>query len=134
MSYSESDLVKVATAPPNQENLLDEVGFVNATPENGLVEVAILDTKGLRDIFLISEAFLVSEDSVEARNLFNSYKNTLDEINREADARQRKKVQVTSHLARKYNIGPDEVHGIYKAMLHYEKYHEDHLTKSGLRR
>ena len=134
MSYSESDLVRVAVAPPNQKHLLDSVGFVNIKPTNEQVEVGILDKEGLRDILLIPETFLVSEDSPEAKNLLAKYRATVEEINREANNRQRKSVEVTNHLARKYNIGPDEVRGIYKAMLHYEKYHEDHLDTKGCSR
>ena len=133
MSYSESDLVKVAIAPPGQNHLLGSIGFINNVTSEGELEVGILDTEGLGEIILIPETYLIPEDSAEAKALYTRYRDTVDEINREAEERQRKSLQVTNHLARKYNIAPDEVHGIYKAMLHYETYHEEHLARKGFR-
>lgn len=128
-------LVKVILPPPHTPELSEAVGFVNNPPDNPEdvntntnLEIGILTETGLQEIYLIPTACLAADDSPETAALYAAYRHTLEEIKSESDERYKKQLWTTNHLARKYGITPDEVHGVYKAMLHYEEHYDTNRT------
>jgi hypothetical protein len=90
-------------------------------------QVGLLTEEGLDEIITVSEYYLAADDSEEAKQFYANYQATLEGIQREADDRQHQYFAVAKHLADKYNITPNEVHGIYKAILNYQDYYKDML-------
>ena len=133
MPFEENSLVRIVSPPPGMHALQNLIGFVNYNPpvacEDPQVEIAILDDTGLREIYMLPEAALTPDESQEAVRLYNQYQNSLQEIERESQERQKRRTAVTNHLSRKHGITPDEVYGIYRAMLNYESYYEEFVRK-----
>ena len=135
MIFNENDLVCVATTPPAPNEHLDGrfgyisgPGYIPKDEQQVHYPVAILSEDGLEEIAVIATGYLGYDTSEEARCAFEAYQQTLDEIEREADQRQKQYRMVINHLARKYGITPDEVRGVYKAVLHYENYYQEHVA------
>jgi hypothetical protein len=134
MAFKENSLVRIVRPPAGMLSLQNLIGFVNYNPpvecEDPQVEIAILDDTGLREIYMLPEAALIPDETDEAIKLYNKYQNSLQEIEREAKERQKRRSAVTNYLARKYRITPDEVYGVYRAMLNYESYYEEFVKRT----
>jgi len=136
MIFHENDTVQVATTPPApNEHLEGRIGYIDGPGYYPLNErqihypVALLVTEGIEDVIDIAAAYLVHDVSTETVALFEQYQQTLNEIVHESNERQKHYRMVINHLARKYGIGPDEVRGIYKAVLNYEDYYQENIAK-----
>jgi hypothetical protein len=157
MRFSEQELVRITTfssqnsqSPhpnpnPNPhihpyQELIGRIGFIDHIKvRSGLAQkawgpggayryqVALLTEGGLDEIITVSEYYLAPDDSEEAKQFYANYQATLEGVQREADDRQRQYLAVSKHLADKHNITPNEVHGIYKAILNYQDYYKDML-------
>ena len=147
MKFNEQDLVKITAISSEsdshpQQDLLDRVGFIeyievrrprgpglNPSGPGGRFQyhVGILSEEGLDRIVTIPECYLTLDTTQETKQLYDAYQLTLDDIQREANDRHHQKIAVTNHLSRKHSITPDEVHGIYKAMLYYQEYYKENL-------
>jgi len=128
--FQEEALVKITTAPPNKGHLLGCTGYIVVSgSENTEPEVGILDDTGLVDVYTIPQACLTADTSSATIKNYQIYKKTLQNIQQEADDRQRKYIEVTNFLSRRHSVAPDEIIGIYKAILNYEKFYEEHLIR-----
>tara|TARA_B100001113_G_C21011632_1_gene579546 strand:- start:548 stop:958 length:411 start_codon:yes stop_codon:yes gene_type:complete len=134
MAFKENSLVRIVRPPAGMNALQNLIGFVNYNPpiecEDPQIEIAILDDTGLREIYMLPEAALILDETEEATRLYSQYQNSLQEIERESKERQKRRTAVTNYLARKYGITPDEIYGVYKAMLNYENYYEEYVKRT----
>lgn len=125
MSFLISDLVEI-TDPQNQTPA--QIGFISEVGAKTL-EVSLLGPDGLVDIIDIDIEQVRNTKSMLAKKYYEIYQQSLDDIAKEAEERKKKRSLVTNYLSRKYKITPDEVYGIYTAMLSFEEYYEDFLKK-----
>lgn len=136
MNFSENDTVQIAIAPPAPNEYLEgRIGYIDGPgriPRNEdqiHYPVALITPDGVEDVVEIAAGYLVHDDTDTTLQLFQQHQQTLDEIAREADQRQKHYRMVINYLARKYGITPDEVRGVYKAVLNYEDYYQEHIAK-----
>lgn len=132
MNFEEDDIVKVITTPtyPN-EHLDQRIGYIDSIPQRKKDDlqqhylVNILAEDGIECSALIAEAYLALDTSNTGKRLYTAHQEKLDSITASYNEHQRQYRTVINHLAVKYGIAPDEIRGIYNAVLCFDDYYRE---------